>query len=185
MSDKFRVDVEVFHRDEISLDPANQVKLGYAIYHWAILIRPKDFRSIDACTSFDATNGVRLDPIRRIDVNKDNDWYFRVSYRVNPLASGRFLGAVTIGKLPKNVTAQQVEAVLSTVDLPRKGQSPEEDCSSWIMSALDALQKEGFTEAISAEEIMASAKALGDEVMRDGPPPKIEDRFRNLTTRKM
>lgn len=180
MSNKARICVELFHRDEISIGTGNLARLGWAIYHWAILIRPKNLKEIGSCVSFDVTDGIRLDPVNRQNLNPTSDWWFRVRTMVNPLATGHFLGAIEIGKLPKDVTTEQVQTLLSQVPLPQKNQNPDQNCATWIYDAIKALQNAGYVSEEDAQKIMSMAMALAGEVMAKGPPKKVEDRFQAL-----
>nr|OQO26403.1 hypothetical protein B0A51_05589 [Rachicladosporium sp. CCFEE 5018] len=156
MSNKPRIAIELFHRDQISIEPGARDRLGWAMYHWAILLRPKDFKQIDASVSYDVTDGIQLDPATRTDLNPEHNWRFRIRRPVNPLATGHFLGAIEIGKLPAKVTPQQFETLLSQVTIPLKNQSKD------------------------AESIMDAAMTLAGNVMAKGPPKKIEDRFQEV-----
>ena len=128
VANKQRVFIEVFHRDEASIGKANRERLGEAIYHWAILITPKEFTAKSSCISFDVTNAARLHPDRRENLNPNMDWWFRPRYNVNPFNTGTFLGALMIGKLPEGTTIQEAENVLARVPIPQKGHEPEQNC---------------------------------------------------------
>jgi hypothetical protein len=49
MSNKNHVSIELFNRDSLSLGAENREKYGQAIYHWAILIRPKNLDDVSNC----------------------------------------------------------------------------------------------------------------------------------------
>lgn len=97
MSDEDRVCIGVFHRNALSLGEANRQHFGFAIYNWAVLIRPKNIKRLGCSTFFDTTNGPRYDS-QNNDLNPDMDWWYRARGSVNPLATGHFLGAVVIEK---------------------------------------------------------------------------------------
>ncbi|RMD43303.1 hypothetical protein DV735_g1790, partial [Chaetothyriales sp. CBS 134920] len=143
MSNKARICIELFHRDEISIQKGNLERLGWAIYHWAILVRPKDLKKIDNSVSFDVTDGIRLNPANRTNMSPAGDWWFRIRTTVNPLATGHFLGAIEIGKVPNDVTIEHLTALLSKLPLPQKNQTPDQNCATWVSNAVEALQQAG------------------------------------------
>jgi hypothetical protein len=66
MSNKRRVMLTIHHRDELSLGP-NRTRLGYAAYHWGILIQPKKPKGSDS-NAYDVSNGAKVDPLTRQDL---------------------------------------------------------------------------------------------------------------------
>nr|POE92411.1 hypothetical protein CFP56_69658 [Quercus suber] len=184
MSNKDRVCIEVFHRNELSIGEANRQRYGWATYHWAVLVRPKDFNRIGRSASYDVTDAPRQPPGGAFgDINPNRDWWFRRRTDVNPFNSSAFLAAVTIGKLPKGVRADQVETVLAQVPLPRKTQTPEQNCTTWIRHAIAALQQAGYAENIAVDDIMKTAMEEGDKVYYSGAPSNNENRFTNVSGR--
>lgn len=182
MSDKDRVCVVVFHRDKLSLGEANRQRYGLAIYHWAILIRPKDLKRLGSSTVYDSTDGVRVDSHFQ-DLNPNRDWWFRTRSLLDPLSTGHFLGAVMVGKVPKNLKAEQIQALLEKIPLPVRNQNPEQNCATWIQYAVKALQEAGCAEALSVDTIMREAIRLGDRVLKNGRPKDSRQMFKNLTAR--
>lgn len=180
MSNKLRICIELFHRDEATIQKGNSERLGWAIYHWAILLRPKDFKRLSSSVSFDVTDGLRLDPVNRTNLNSAGDWWFRIREKVNPLGTGHFLGAIQIGKLPNEVTIEQLSAILSKLPLPQRYQTPDQNCATWVFHAVQALQQAGYLSERDTQKIMNEAMALATEVMANGPPKKPENRFRLL-----
>ena len=178
MSNKDRVCIELFHRDQYSLGEENRQKYGWATYHWAILVRPKVVRRESKCTSYDVTDAAVVTEDGTGYRPADGTWRFRSRVPVYPLTSSSFLVAIDIGKLPKNVTNVQVRAVLERTTVPRSGQDPEQNCVSWTRDAILDLQRVGFADgALSVEDIMTVGMQRADIVMRDGAPEKPEDRF--------
>ena len=178
MSNKDRVCIELFHRDQYSLGEENRQKYGWATYHWAILVRPKVVRRESKCTSYDVTDAAVMTEDGTGYRPADGTWRFRSRVPVYPLTSSSFLVAIDIGKLPKNVTNVQVRAVLERTTVPRSGQDPEQNCVSWTRDAILDLQRVGFADgALSVEDIMTVGMQRADIVMRDGAPEKPEDRF--------
>ncbi|TKA23698.1 hypothetical protein B0A50_06534 [Salinomyces thailandicus] len=180
MANKDRICIETFHRNELSIGEANRQALKNDAYHWAVLVRPKDIDSLATCTSFDVTNGSRQIPAssgRNEETNPDGDWWFRRRHPVNPLATGQFLTAVVIGKLPENVLIKDVESVLESVPLPRKNYTPKESCSTWTVLAIIALQQAGYADQLDVDGIMRAAVLESNEVMKHGPPKSKKKRF--------
>jgi hypothetical protein len=178
MSNKDRVSIELFHRDQYFLGKENRQRYGWATYHWAILIRPKDIRKVSKCASHDVTDAATMDETGTRYLPADGTWRFRSKNPVNPLNTGHFLVAIDVGKLPKSVTNTQIKALLAHTSLPKSGQSPERNCVSWTRDAFLALQRAGFVDgAFSVEDVMAEEMQEADLVMRDGVPDKDEYRF--------
>src|SRR5271170_7321955 len=105
MSNKRRVFISLFARDELSLGE-NRARLGSEAYHWAILIAAKRFQKSpsEICDSFDVTNSARIHPNQPgIDLNPNREWYHRHKHPVDPAKSGRLLVLIMIGKVPNDV----------------------------------------------------------------------------------
>jgi hypothetical protein len=159
MSNKRRVMLTIHHRDELSLGP-NRVRLGYAAYHWGILIQPKKPKGSDS-NAYDVSNGARPDPVTRQELNPNFEWRFRANRGVDPLRSGHLLGRVMIGKVSNNVSDAQIEAILRAVPLPVLNTTPEQNCVTWILAALPALQQHGLAEVFDVDRLLASALQHG------------------------
>lgn len=84
MSNKCRAFVSLFYRDELSVGE-NRQQLGYAAYHWGILISPKKSKGPD-CYSYDVTNWARLDPITMIDHNPETQLVFSTESQCRSIA---------------------------------------------------------------------------------------------------
>ncbi|KAE8148038.1 hypothetical protein BDV25DRAFT_159097 [Aspergillus avenaceus] len=108
MSNKRRVMVTINHRDRLSLRE-HRAQLGFAAYHWGILIQPKNTKGSDSST-YDVSDAAMPDPHTRVDHNPNRDWIFRPKHRVNAELSGRLLGRVMVGKVPNNVPDAHIEA---------------------------------------------------------------------------
>jgi hypothetical protein len=178
MSNKDRVSIELFHRDQYSLGPENRQKYNRATYHWAILIRPKDIRNVGKCASYDVSDAAVVHESGKNYLPADGAWRFRSKVPVNPLNTGHFLVAIDVSKLPKNVTNTQIKALLERTTLPRSGQQPEQNCVSWTRDAILDLQRAGFVDgALGVEDIMTVGMQKADLVLKDGAPDDDEDRF--------
>jgi hypothetical protein len=184
MSNKDRLSIALFHRGQLSLGEANRQKYHWAIYHWAILVRPKVIWLEAGCTTYDVTDAVAMITDGTEYHPADGTWRFRSRAPTYPLQSSSFLVGIDIGKLPKTVTSAQVGAVLERTPLPRSDQSPEQNCASWAREAVVGLQKAGFVDgALSVEALMTVAMQKADDVMRAGCDPGInEDGFIDTDT---
>nr|OQO26404.1 hypothetical protein B0A51_05590 [Rachicladosporium sp. CCFEE 5018] len=170
MSNKPRICVALFHRNAITVEKDALARLGYAMYHWAILIRPTAFKEIDQCTLIDATDGMNFNPITHIDSNPSHDWWYRVRTPANPHSTGSFLNALEIGKLRGGTTVEQIRELLATVPLPRKQQEPPQHCATWAYDAIEMLQRAGHVAATDGvHDIMERAMQMAHRVMADGP----------------
>nr|POE98277.1 hypothetical protein CFP56_64870 [Quercus suber] len=184
MSNKDRICIEVFHRNQLSIGQANRQRYGLATYHWAVLIRPRDFSRIAQSASYDVTDASRQPLDGGFgDLNPGRNWWFRSRLQTNPFTLSTFLAAVIIGKLPKGIRLEQVENILAQVPLPRKNQIPAQHCATWIQDAVIALQQAGYVEQISVDTIMKAAMEQGDRVLYGGAPADDEGRFINMLGR--
>lgn len=179
MRNKRRVFVSIHYRGALSLGE-NRQRLGYAAYHWGILILPKVYEERD-CYSFDVSDAARPDPETRIDYNPNHDWIFRS----NPTVSGNLLGLIMIGKLPNETDISEIRTLLKSIPLPQKNTTPEQNCVTWAISAIQALQGNGFSEQFDINKFMESGIEFADATLADksGTPATIAKR--NYTTRNM
>lgn len=164
MINKRQVFVTIQYRDELSLGE-NRQKLGYAAYNWGILISPKVSAGKD-CYAFDVSDAARPDPETRVDCNPNRDWVFRSKPNVDPLFSGHVLGRVMIGKVPNDIGTSAIEARLAAIPLPEKEAVPEQNCVSWTMSAIQALQEIRLAEQFDLKEFMAYAIRYADQRLK-------------------
>ncbi|KAF1821259.1 uncharacterized protein K489DRAFT_270406 [Dissoconium aciculare CBS 342.82] len=176
--------VAVFHRGALSLGAENRQNLGEAIYHWAILIRPKDISHLKESIVVDATDGVRQDPVTDKDLNPTHEWFFRVREGFDPLATANFLGAVNIGTLPRAPSIARIREMLEGLPLPRKDRRPFENCVSWAKQAIVMMQMAELVDSRPVDEIMAAGMALGGRIIANGLPQVEEERFPGLPSRK-
>ncbi|OJD21612.1 hypothetical protein ACJ73_07050 [Blastomyces percursus] len=104
----------------------------YGAYHWELLLAPKKSNGRDNM-AYDVSDGVRLDSETGQDLNLERDWFFRIKNNVNPLDSGRLIGRVMIGKVPPQMTENDLEIILKDVALPDKELG--ERCRHWVWNA--------------------------------------------------
>ncbi|KFZ14652.1 hypothetical protein V502_05965 [Pseudogymnoascus sp. VKM F-4520 (FW-2644)] len=179
MSNKRRVFVSIHYRGGLSLG-ANRQRLGYAAYHWGILISPKVYKESD-CYAFDVSDAARPDPETRVDHNPNHEWGFRS----NPTVSGSLLGLIMTGKIPNGVEISEIRTLLQSIPVPQKDAIPEQNCVTWVMSAIQTLQSSGFAEQFEINKFMDAGIEFADATLADksGSPATVAKM--NYTTRKM
>ncbi|KAJ5138859.1 uncharacterized protein N7515_003707 [Penicillium bovifimosum] len=134
MRNKRRVFLSIQHRNSLSVGE-NRQRLGYAAYHWGILICPKRSKA-SSCYFFDVSDGVLLeDSPNRVNLNPEFNWLFREKQISVPTTSARLLGMVMIGKVmigkvPNEVTWEQIRGLLAAVQVPKNNAVPEQNCVS-------------------------------------------------------
>ncbi|KAI9036445.1 uncharacterized protein KD926_001788 [Aspergillus affinis] len=135
MSNKRQVWITLHYRDRFSLGEHGK-RLGYAAYHWSILITPKQSKGAD-CYAYDPN--------------------------VSPELRSHLLGAIMIGKLPKEVSFSEIKTYLNSIPVLVKGVEPEQNC-------------------FAVDGFMDDALCYADERMED---PENVQRKINYTSRPM
>lgn len=148
MSNERRVFVLIHYRGGLSIGE-NRPRLGYAAYHWGILILPKVYKERD-CYTFDVSDAARPDPETRVDRNPNHEWIFRT----NPTVSGSLLGLTMIGKIPNGIDISEIRTRFQSIPVPQNHTIPEQNCVTWVMSAIQALQSSGFAEQFDFSNFM-------------------------------
>jgi hypothetical protein len=179
MANKRRIFLAIYHRNELSLGENRWLR--HSAFHWGIIISPKAARGRRS-HAFDISDGVRLDPDNRIDLNSDRQWFFRAAHLVDPELSSHLLVRVMIGKLPHKVTIDHVESILASVPVPSKAVRPLENCVTWIKAAVTTLRTAGLVEDFNIEHIMDSSLGLAEDRMKN---PAATPRIVNYTSRPM
>ncbi|PWY94725.1 hypothetical protein BO94DRAFT_282623 [Aspergillus sclerotioniger CBS 115572] len=159
---KRRVLVTLHYRGALSLRE-NRERLGFAVYHWGILVAPKASTG-RGCYSFDVSDGINLDPGSGVNRNPNFEWVLRAKTGVNPLPSSHLLGRVMIGKISHDVSFEQLDALLRSIPLPRKGVSGE-NCVSWTRAAVAKLQEKGWAERFNIDCFMDDSLAYAHQRM--------------------
>lgn len=175
---KRRVFITWHHRHEFSIGE-NRQRFGSAAYHWGVLISPKKSVTRD-CYAYDVSDGPHPDPMTGVDHNPNRDWVFRAKPNVNPMLSGHLLGRIMIGKVPRSVTHAEIQTCLESIPLPRKGVLPEENCVSWVKSAVRRLQEKGLAERFDIDRLVADSLAFADQRMES---PNSTANIINYTSR--
>ncbi|KAJ5706321.1 hypothetical protein N7536_002010 [Penicillium majusculum] len=168
MRNKRRVFLSIQHRNSLSVGE-NRQRLGYAAYHWGILICSKKSKA-SSCYFFDMSDGVLLeDSPNRVNLNPEFNWLFREKQISVPTTSARLLGMVMIGKVPNEVTWEQIHGLLAAVQVPKNNAVPEQDCVSWAKAAVCKLQEKGLTAKynLDLDLLMDRSLAFADERIRN------------------
>jgi hypothetical protein len=166
MSNKRRLMVSIYHRDECSLGQ-NRNRLGSAAFHWAIFVRPKNSKGNDV-RIIDVTDSPIVDPQTLQDLNPSHDWRFRVKPQVDPSKTTRILGAIMIGKLPNSMSFAELDGMLSKLPLPVHNARPEQNCVSWVQAAIETLQRAGVAEQFDIRKFMDFAIKFADRRIPKG-----------------
>ncbi|KFY66079.1 hypothetical protein V496_02221 [Pseudogymnoascus sp. VKM F-4515 (FW-2607)] len=178
MNNNRRVFVSIYHRGGLSLGE-NRQRLGYSAYHWGIVISPKVYKEQD-CYIFDLSDAARPDPETRVDHNPNHEWIFRS----NPTVSGSLLGLIMIGKISNGVEISEIWTRLQSIPVPQRNAIPEQNCVTWVMSAIQALQGSGFAEQFDINKFMDTGIEFANATLSDkGGTPTVAKT--NYTTRKM
>lgn len=174
--------VTLHYRDKFSLGEHRQ-RLGFAAYHWGLLIKDPTGNS---CNAYDATDAIDLDPVTGEDRNPERNWLFRVKDNVDMLQISRLLGMVMIGKVPNEVTDGEIQAHLDSVPLPIKNAVPEQNCVSWTRDAIQKLQAQGIAEQFDIDQFVTDALAFADECLKNpSQTPATDPRTIKYTRRPM
>lgn len=72
-----------------------------------------------------------------------------------------------IGKLPNGIDSSEVETRLRSLPTPQKDAVPEQNCVTWVISAIRSLQDTGLAEQFNLDEFMAYAIGYADKRMDD------------------
>lgn len=164
--------VTIHHRGSLSLGD-NRARLGRSAYHWGILIQPKKPKLGRDSIAYDVSDAAKPDPETRQDHNPNYDWHFRAKRAVNndPFVGGNLLGRVMIGKVPNHITDADIEDLLGQVPLPIK--NTEQNCVTWTLASIQALQKERLAEDFDVDQFTIKALELADEWLRDPDPDHV------------
>ncbi|CAK7275200.1 hypothetical protein SEPCBS57363_006558 [Sporothrix epigloea] len=166
------VALTLHHRAKFSLSQ-NRIRLGRAAYHWGLLLMP-EAPNDDCCAAFDVSDGPQPDPNTRADLNPNRDWIFRNKNPVSPVMIGSLIGRVIIGEMDSNTSVAEVGTLLRSLPLPAKDTGPPENCVTWTLNAVLALQSAGLAYAFDIEEFAEWALSYGDVCM-DKPGNNICD----------
>jgi len=150
--------------DELQQHGEHRQRLGYAAYHWGIVISPKNTTGRD-CYGYDVSDGAVPDPQTLTDRNPNRNWHFRTSVNVNPRLGSHLLAMVMIGKAPQEITYSEIEIRLQSIPVPQKDVVPEQNCVNWVMNAIRTLQDIGLADRFDLNEFMVYALSYADKRM--------------------
>ncbi|RJE23507.1 hypothetical protein PHISCL_04176 [Aspergillus sclerotialis] len=168
MPNKRRIQVAIYHRGALSLSD-NRSILGPAAFHWGFIITPKHPHNLD-CQAYDVSDGVSLDPVSGEDLNPDRNWLFRSKSNVDIFHHDRLIGRILIGKVPSWVPRERLERILKEVKMPVRGVEPAQNCVSWTMDAIQALQDKGVLGRFDRGVFLERALAFADSCLVDLKP---------------
>lgn len=93
------------------------------------------------------------------------------------------MGRIMVGKIPNDVTKEQVTAVLLGIPLPRTDTEPVENCVSWTKEALAELQQKGWADQFDIQSFMHHALERAMSWLEAGYFPRANIK-ENYTQRK-
>lgn len=127
------------------------------------------------------SDAARPDPESRIDHNPNHEWIFRS----NPTVSGSLLGLIMIGKIPNGVEISEIRTRLQSISVPQRDAVPEQNCVTWVMSAIQTLQENGFAERFEINKFMDAGIQFANKTLADTSDTPRRVAKMNYTTRKM
>lgn len=178
MSNKDRVFVAVYFRQGITSDSKSRDALTHAAYHWAIWVEPKGSRGEGS--SFD----VKQHP-PYTNIGDPGGWRYTYKDTADWRRSQSMLGRIMIGKLPKNTSKQDLNAILEKLQLPQEDAAPVQNCVSWTKDAIEHLQKRQLVEQFDVDQFMDHALSLGDDWYQTSRDLKAGPKKVNYTNRDM
>ena len=155
----------MYHREGYSTGRNRQI-LGYEAFHWGILIMPREGEA--EYDAYDATDRNEIDPRTFRMENPNLDWWFDAKEGiVDTSRGGRLVGCIIIGAVPDDTSSREVRAFLEEVPLPKRNQTPQQSCVTWVGNAIRALHEIGWVDDFAVEKFMKWALSYGDDRMRD------------------
>lgn len=179
MRNKDRVYVALYFRQGISNEPALRQQYQHAAYHWAILVMPKGSEGVGS------TYDVKYQDTYS-NVPGSGGWKYFYRGRADMRQSRAILGQVMIGKLPPEISSDDVDQMLSGIPIPEDNADPVQNCVSWLVHAIQELQQHNCGEQFDVNQFMNDALQLGDrKVLQDplltGQPFKENYTSRNFS----
>lgn len=163
MPSRRRIAVALYHREGYSTG-RNRLILGYEAFHWGILIMPEE--SEGGYDAYDATDRNEIDPTTFRMENPNLDWWFDAKQGVaDSSRGGRLVGCIIIGAVPHEASSCDVRGFLEAVPLPKRNQTPQQSCVTWVGNAIRALQGTGWADSFAVETFMQWALSYGDDRM--------------------
>ncbi|KAL2201715.1 hypothetical protein CC79DRAFT_1338455 [Sarocladium strictum] len=153
--------VALYHRDHFSQGNARRA-FGPGAYHWSIVVMPREGDHGDRRV-FDATDASNIDPATFRLINPAMDWWFRVQESEEPSLAAKLMGHLIIGQVPKGVSMDELKDFFASVPLPVKDSNPQENCVTWVIKAIQALQKQGWVPELDYQEFIDAAISFADQ----------------------
>jgi hypothetical protein len=140
----------------------------YAAYHWSIMIMPKTEASQGQDRYvFDATDASSIDPDTFRLTNPTMDWWFRHrNDDAAPALIPKLLGRIVIGRVPDGMSYDDFVAFFRQIPLPIRNQEPQQNCVTWAVSAVRALQQQGWVQEFDLDQFKDWALSYGDARMK-------------------
>jgi hypothetical protein len=147
MRSKQRIYLTAFHRQKLSLGEY-RTELQYSAFHWAIIVRSKRHRfgGKRISSAFDATDAITTDSNRTMQQSSEPEWQFRAREDFDADGDPRLLIMALIGKLPQQLSHEQLKELLKTIPLTIDGSEPKQNCVTWATLAVQKLQTDGLCE---------------------------------------
>jgi hypothetical protein len=157
---KRRVFIALYEREGLSVGECRR-RLGHAAYHWEIIVAPKEHSGSD-CYTYGVTNR----PIQEGKVHTTEGicgrlWRFREE-QVNPDASRLLVGMIMIGKIPSQVTREDIKNTVGPPAIRLPDKQLHENCATWIKEAIERFQEAGLSDEFDVQRFMDDALAFAD-----------------------
>ncbi|KAJ5756306.1 hypothetical protein N7533_005849 [Penicillium manginii] len=153
-------------------------QLEHNDFLWSIIIRPKKPQGHDSdCFDIRHTSS---EPVRRNQPKPKGDWQFRAITQYEPSKDHRLLGQLMIGKIPLEVSHNEIMELLKDIAYPRKDAQHHENGINWIRTAIRHLQMTGIAEEFDVDEFLDHARDRAMVASHDGRPFTV-----NYTSRPM
>lgn len=165
----------IYFRPGITRHPEG-VGLGYARFHWGIWIEPKGSRGKGTIYQ------VFYEPSYS-NIACSGGWGFYKEIFEDKTIGLNMMGRIMVGKIPSDVTKEQVAALLSGIPLPKMDTEPIENCVSWTKDALAELQRRGWADQFDIESFMDHALERATSWLEAGLFPRTNVK-ENYTQRK-
>lgn len=157
-----RIAAALYRRDPISTDPRQRRLYQHEAYHWAILVIQGDVYD-----EYEATDRNNIDPATFRQENPAQEWFFHAAQDVDPSRDGKLLGCIIIGTVPSSKSKDDVKALLDEVPLPKRNQSPQQSCVTWVGNAIRTFREAQFVPAFDVVKFLDWGLSYADERLKD------------------
>jgi hypothetical protein len=172
---KKRVFVALYFRQSITSD-ANSHAIGPARFHWAIWIEPKGSKGAESCYQV-------ISQPAYSNIPGSGGWAYNYRPNADYTKSNSMIVRIMIGKLPKDTSYDDVNAILRQIRLPRENAQSLENCVTWTKAAIDQMQRRRWAESFSIRRFVNHARQRASHLYdtRKWEDAKIKE---NYTPRK-